>query len=336
MWLLLLTAIVAAPQEAQVQTLAGQNVAGQITALDAETLVLRAADGEQKLATKDVLGVTFPAPEAAAVGPPAAWVTLIDDSVLLAKSYTQSDGRAKVDLLGGGSVQLTMRMIDRVQFREHADALAQQWGDIVKTERSADALVVRKNDALDFLSGVIRSVGDDVVEFELDGDPLRVKRTKVDGLLYHDPRRKELTDAACTVRDAAGSLFQVASLKLTDGKIEISTPAGLEMVRPLEELGRIDFSNGNLQYLGDLKPESSLWTPYLGDAKESTAVRAFFQPHVDRALDGGPLRLGGKEYAKGISLHSRTELSYRLPAKVRLFQAVAGIDDRLRPAVTCT
>lgn len=56
-----------------------------------------------------------------------------------------------------------------------------------------------------------------------------------------------------------------------------------------------------------------------------------FQPRIDRSLDGGPLQLGGTEYAKGIAAHSRTELVYRLPEKHRIFQAIAGIDDRLRP-----
>jgi hypothetical protein len=86
-----------------------------------------------------------------------------------------------------------------------------------------------------------------------------------------------------------------------------------------------------VKYLGDLEPESSHWTPYLGDANVSPAAAEFFRARADRSPDGGPLRVGGKDYAKGLTLHSRTEISYRLPEKFHLFRAVLGIDDRLRP-----
>jgi hypothetical protein len=62
-----------------------------------------------------------------------------------------------------------------------------------------------------------------------------------------------------------------------------------------------------------------------------------FAPRNDESLEGGPLQLGyadGRtiEYAKGISMHSRTEMVYRLTSPYRRLQAVVGIDNRLRPA----
>ena len=41
--------------------------------------------------------------------------------------------------------------------------------------------------------------------------------------------------------------------------------------------------------------------------------------------------MGGKEYRKGLAVHGRTEMTYRLPDRFRRFQAVVGIDDRVRP-----
>jgi len=66
-----------------------------------------------------------------------------------------------------------------------------------------------------------------------------------------------------------------------------------------------------------------------------------FQPRVDRALFGGPLQLpreaNGRAtpawpYAKGLAIHSRTKIVYRLPREFRSFSAIAGIDSRVRPA----
>ena len=43
------------------------------------------------------------------------------------------------------------------------------------------------------------------------------------------------------------------------------------------------------------------------------------------------MRLGGKQFSKGLALHSRTEAVYYLPGRFRRFCAVAGIDDDFRP-----
>ncbi len=40
--------------------------------------------------------------------------------------------------------------------------------------------------------------------------------------------------------------------------------------------------------------------------------------------------IGGKTYAKGLALYSRTEMTYRLPAGAKKFTAFAGIDDCVR------
>ncbi|MGC4004355.1 MAG: NPCBM/NEW2 domain-containing protein [Pirellulales bacterium] len=56
-------------------------------------------------------------------------------------------------------------------------------------------------------------------------------------------------------------------------------------------------------------------------------MREYFLPRVDRGRDDPNLRLDGKAYAKGLALHSKTELVYRLPPKSNRFLAIAGIDD---------
>jgi hypothetical protein len=39
------------------------------------------------------------------------------------------------------------------------------------------------------------------------------------------------------------------------------------------------------------------------------------------------LRLGGQSFDKGLGVHSRTALTYRLDGKYRRFEAVVGLDD---------
>lgn len=47
----------------------------------------------------------------------------------------------------------------------------------------------------------------------------------------------------------------------------------------------------------------------------------------DRSASGRPLRLKGREFPKGLGMHSRTTVTYDLAEKFRVFQAVVGLDD---------
>jgi len=327
MWLLIAASLLSAAPEVQVQTLAGQTTAGSVIELNDERVVVQAADGPHSFTTKQLLAIASPG-QGAQAAKPSVWVELVDQSRLAAIEYTVADGRAKIALAAGPVVELPTKAVATVLLKEQAGPLVAQWADILKAERTGDLIVIRKNNALDYLTGVVKEVTPENVQFELDGDVLPVKRIKVEGLLYH-AAAQTLPDARCVVTDTAGGHVQAKSVTLAEGKLRVTSPAGLELVYPLAEIARIDYSQGNLQYLSDMKPESTTWTPYLG-AAASPASAAFYRPRSDRALEGGPLRVGGKKYAKGLSMHSRTELVYRLPEKFSRFQAVAGIDDGVR------
>jgi hypothetical protein len=62
-----------------------------------------------------------------------------------------------------------------------------------------------------------------------------------------------------------------------------------------------------------------------------------FLPRQDASFGGGKLKLSGgdgknrgQEYEKGLAIHSRTELIYRLAGRFRRLTAIAGIDERVR------
>jgi hypothetical protein len=122
----------------------------------------------------------------------------------------------------------------------------------------------------------------------------------------------------------------VRALALAE-KLQWTTPAGVTVSQPCDDIARIDFSAGKLRYLSDLKPDAVAWTPFFGGNEPLPAMKQFYAPRFDRGFDSPVLRLGSVEYGKGIALHSRTELVYRLPERFSRFQAVAGIADSVRP-----
>ena len=116
-----------------------------------------------------------------------------------------------------------------------------------------------------------------------------------------------------------------------DGELTWKTPGGVTVSRPLESVRKIDFSGGKIVYLTDLEPERSEYTPFFGTTEQLPILARFFGPRTNRSLAGGPLKLYDTVYENGLALHSRTELTYRLPGRFSRLKAIAGIDDAFRP-----
>jgi hypothetical protein len=109
--------------------------------------------------------------------------------------------------------------------------------------------------------------------------------------------------------------------------VQLTLLGGGTVTRPLDAVRRLDFSAGKLTYLSDLKPLSVQWTPFFDLGKQSPALAKFLGPRFDRGREDEVMRLDGKEYKKGISLTSRTEIVFKIPAQAKRFRALAGIDD---------
>ncbi len=325
----LLTAV-APPFEAQ--TLAGRTVVGPIDALDADRVVIDTADGPAAIAIDELIRLTPQQVSEPATGRSAVRIELRDGSSVAAEGYTVHGDRATFALPGSQSVELPVRSVGSVRLQPHSDAVADQWTHILGMTRDTDLLVITKGDVLDYHRGALHDVTDKIVRFELDGDILPVKRSKVYGLIYRRAADSAPGEPVCGLTDASGSRWSIRSLSMpAQGKLRWTTPGGATVSGLLAQIVEIDFSRGKLVYLSDLKPQSVVFTPYFGKTTDVPIVGRFFAPRNDTNLKSAPLRLGGKQYAKGVAMHSRTKVVYRLPGRFSRFKATAGIDDGVRP-----
>jgi hypothetical protein len=324
--LILALALLLAPQF-ELSTSGGETLSGELVELSAKQVVVQAAGGPQTVPTGQLAAVRSSS-KPGEPAQPAVRVELVDGSSLHAISYSVSDGDATI-ALAGGEVTLTTRSIASVRFKQQSDEQQAQWEAMLAGPQNGDLLVIRKNEALDYLAGVLGDVSAETVRFTLDDESLPVKRPRVEGLVYFHPARAQLPPSFCRLTDQQGSRVEVESARIEDGRLKLVTPAGLKWNLPLEQVAAIDFK---IQFLSDLEPESARWTPLVGRSDAVPSLAALYQPRMNQSFEGGELRLGGKTYAKGICLHSRSELVYRLPAgKYSSLAAIAGIDDRVRP-----
>jgi hypothetical protein len=267
---------------------------------------------------------------------PSAWLELVDGSVLAGTAFSVKGGAATIALDPGGELRFSTRDIRHVRLKPENDAVAKRWRELLAAKATADRIVIRKSDeAIDALDGVVRDVTDETVKFDLDGDVVDVKRAKIHGLVYYQAAGRKLPDAACIVHDAAGMKLHAAKISFSGDLLRIETPTGLAIVRPLDRVTKLDFSAGKIVYLSDVDPESVEWTPLVGLPRPSPELEKLYAPRRDRALFGGKLQLpakggGTQSFDKGLALHSRTRIVYRLSGQFRALAAVAGIDSRVR------
>ncbi len=323
----------AGPQ-AIVETLDGRTLAGELVELASQAVVLDTAAGREKLPTSSIQAIRPAQAVAASGGKATCRVELVDGSQIAAVAFRAQSGTAQIEAAGAAEIELPTRRIHWVRFLadDRNDKLAREWAQIAAGKAASDLLVVRKQGSLDYLEGVIEGVDAEAVSFELEKETIPVKRPKVEGLIYYHASGDELSEAIAEAVDQGGSRWQVKSVALEGDQLAITTPAGLKLTRPLAALERLDYSSVNTQYLSGLEPESFQYAAYFAARTDFPILVDAYKPRRDTGFDGLPLKLDGKTYSKGLSLHSRSEASYRLPGKFRRFKAVVGIDDVVRPA----
>jgi hypothetical protein len=165
-------------------------------------------------------------------------------------------------------------------------------------------------------AGIFKGISGGKVSFELDGaertiDLASVRLIELANTLGGEKPRGEiiLTD---------GSAIPFAQIALGSGRWTIGHPR--LSVSPLEEakVAEVRIFSDKLAYLSDLQPvrqeQVGMFDAGVGFVR-------------DRSTTGGPIRLGGVTYSRGLGLHSRCVLTYQLDGKYSTFLAKAGIDD---------
>jgi len=322
MQLLVCLALLAAPPSFVAVGVDGVETRGPLVEVTADRIVIMASGRPVTLATSQVVRLTpsEKSPPGDLIG---AYVRLTDGSRIAAGSYAVAGGTATARM-GDVPVTFSTDLVHSVRFKQQSHEIAAQWEKILATPASADLIVIRDGPSIDYLEGVL---GD--VTSEKDGEKVPVKPARVEGLVYYHARTTAADGAACVVNDTNGSSIGAQSLLFAGDRLTLRTPSGVEVALPLSRLSTVEFP---AQYLSQFKPEVVAFTPHVKPAAALAAlVEKFYRPRFDESLEGGPLRLAGREYSRGLALHSRTEISFLLPEAFGKFTALAGIDDRVRP-----
>lgn len=315
---LLLSAVLQAPVEVDVSQLSGEQQQGQLVALTPQTLTISMAGNEKSFPVAEITQLEFPAASPAkGVADKSMQVTLVDGSVFNCTDLRTAEGAVAIESAHLGSFSVPLAMVASIRFGEIDPAVTQAWRELQDRDLDNDLLIIRKNDVLDHLDGVVGGIDEKTIRFLLDGDTIPVGRQRVFGIVYLR-RNTDQAKPVCRIDLADKEVVQAREVSWDGTNLRAQLLSGTEISIPSDRLRTLDFSLGKIKYLAQMEPREIKHTPLLVDL-----TRTFSR---DSNLDGGPLVLGNKSYSRGLCIHSKTYVKFRIGSEYRRFQAIMGID----------
>jgi hypothetical protein len=308
-------------------------------------------DGTRRLPVDEVLSIRFPALEgagAATDGTPARFVLFLRSGAELAGTVAGGDGdavRFRAPRLGDKPFAFPLEAVrglvvetappsaagGAAAARREAAVRQRIRSRIAREKPEKDAILLLQGGRVD---GVLEKFEEDGVRFSSDtlGD-VKVTYEKVRGIALaalageSPPAAGQpaagAPEARVTLRD--GTRFAAAVTGLASGRLSVREPALGALSVPLDAVLDLVFLNGRSVYLSDREPARVV-------ERLGPAFRKSMPHQKDENVLGEPLRMGGREHARGLGVHSYSLLEYDLGGRFARFQAVIGLDESARPA----
>jgi hypothetical protein len=173
----------------------------------------------------------------------------------------------------------------------------------------------------DTLAGEFASLDEKRLVFETPLGKSPIDRSGIRAVIFNPTltNTESLKGEGALISLVDGSRFRARDLRFGPlDRLILRTLFGIELELPLSAVESMRFLGGCATYLSDLAPADYKFEPFL---------QLDWPLRNDRSVSGGFLSLRGAEYPKGLGVHSRSSVTYRLDGKFRWFHSVLGIDD---------
>src|SRR5262249_37273981 len=126
------------------------------------------------------------------------------------------------------------------------------------------------------------------------------------GVIFKNTLAPKAKPMVCKLFDTIQDVVMVCSVTPKgDGGLTVETPAGAKIDFTKDQVARLDYTPGKLEYLSDLEPLKVVASSNLDDGNEAD------QWHVykDTNLNKGRISLGGTTFPRGLALKPYSELT---------------------------
>ena len=289
-------------------------------------LSIEVAGESQSIPTSDLISVTRADPDSSlstpeiwgqSIGRDGVGLELVGGDRIFGRIEEARSDSVVVDTQPWGKLEVPLERLARVIFSAggmpaYADSLT--W--FRKDFDSPDDHVLLTNG--DVVRGFIAGINREGIRLEI-GDEVNVVplRLAVAAQLVHPPAESlKGPHAVIGLRD--GQRLTVVDMEWAAGKVEAKAGSGQTVKPDSEAMQSVAFHGGRWEWLSSRKPTSAQHVPML--AME-------WKHSVDRNVLGGPLRVAGRPYERGIGVHSKSVLIFDLGGAYREFVTWFGMDD---------
>jgi hypothetical protein len=312
---LFLTAVWA--NAAELQTLKGEKITGDVVRINDKEIVLKHGGKEVATPAVQVLYLTFPANAPVRLEDKYIDVELTDGTLLHCKEALIKGDQIEMRMLAGQEVKLPLKGISNILYNAHDENHRRDWTERVGRKRRQDILALLKEGVVNPLSGTLGN-GDEAgthIDFTLGDTKRSVALERIHGLIFQREIDPNAAPVLCKLSDTHRDLVMVSAIKETPSGLSVTTPSGAHIDYSNAQLIKLDYSSDKVVFLSQLEP-----------VKVAQPDSPFDQFRRDHNLDNGPLKLGTEAYPLGLGLHATTELEYDLKGDYREFRTIAGID----------
>ena len=313
---------------------------GRLQSISADSITL-IVDGEEKSVASDTVSLIRGNSSASATES-ATQVFLVDGSVLRCQTLSAKDSKLALQTVDESKSSIATRLVDFVQFLGSEINPDAAWQTLVADDRESDALVVRRDQKLQMVDGIIGDVTDQTVSFTAGDRTAEVKRERLAGLLFYRRYAEDAIPPKFVVELTDGSAIRASSLSVDQQRVAVVSMCGAELNLTADAISTINFREGRSVWLTDLEPASNTWTPLLAGSAVLEKLREFSVSRFDRNFSGRPLEvlalnetsgtLARKEYSRGFAIKGGGKLSYVVGKQYRKLTGLVGFDPNANSA----
>lgn len=305
---------------AVLQTLKGESLKGDLTALTEKQIVIKQNGKSVATPVEQVLKLDFPTVAPLKPEGKYADVELTDGSRFHCTEWSIKGKQIDVKTMAGPKMQLPLAAVSNILIEAQDEKNRKDWSERLARKRRHDLAVAMKDGTINSYEGTFGegdAEGHSIVFQNTKGTKGKLVLAKLHGLIFQRELDPQAPPMLCKLFDSYGDFFVVSSTEKTPTGIAVATPSGARLEIAAALLTRLDYTLDKLAFLSRMEPSKVVQT------SNFDFVDTYRR---DKNLDNGPLRIYDENYSNGLALHAHTELEYDLKGDYREFHALAGID----------
>ena len=237
----------------------------------------------------------------------------------MADSVSIGDSQFHTKCSEDRSFELPLRYVRGVRMHwDKGNSADRLFSQALRTDTRRDLVLARVDGESRTVRCGVVSLDEDRLTVEYEGQQRRIPRGRLAGIVFAATSPAPERTGHCRVHINDGSEIWGRLEKLEDATLHLAVFPGHVLEFPWDHVLRLSVKSERMVFASDLDPDS---------VEQDAIVTYPWSYRRDENVLGGPLRLGQKQYSRGLGVHAPCRLTFSLQLDYSTFAAVIGIDE---------